>query len=88
VESPEELITYSAEHLLRERNVLVRAGAKVESIRHASRQVVLTGGERLHYDKLVTATGGRPDQTAAHSYRKDTVHQTACASMSHGRFLW
>lgn len=59
VASPENLVTYSVEHLSRHRKIEVRTGARVAVIQHPSRHLVLAGGERIHYDKLVIATGAR-----------------------------
>ncbi|MCC7175911.1 MAG: FAD-dependent oxidoreductase [Bryobacterales bacterium] len=60
-----ELQAYSAERLRRERNIEIRTGAAVSEIRHARRELLLAGGERLGYDKLVIATGARPDTSVA-----------------------
>ncbi|HWQ54174.1 MAG TPA: FAD-dependent oxidoreductase [Bryobacteraceae bacterium] len=60
VRTPEELIVYTPEYFARERNITVRTGARVESIQHGRREVVLAGGERVRYDRLVIATGARP----------------------------
>ncbi|MEO7652022.1 MAG: FAD-dependent oxidoreductase [Bryobacteraceae bacterium] len=62
VRSTEQLVTYSPEFFLRERNIKVRTGAAVTGISHARRQVTLEGGEQVHYDRLVIATGARPDR--------------------------
>jgi len=60
VRRPEELIVYTPEQFGRERNITVRTGAAVAAIAHPRREVVLAGGERVHYDRLVIATGARP----------------------------
>jgi NADPH-dependent 2,4-dienoyl-CoA reductase/sulfur reductase-like enzyme len=65
VRSRGELIVYTPEHFRRERNIDVRTGAEVHAIHHSSRQVALAGGERIHYDRLVIATGARPDRRFA-----------------------
>ena len=62
--TPEGLVTYSAERLARERNLQVRTGARAAAIQHPSRQVLLAGGERVGYDKLIIATGARPKPVA------------------------
>ncbi|MCL4401337.1 MAG: FAD-dependent oxidoreductase [Acidobacteria bacterium] len=62
VRALDELILYTPERFERERNVTVRTGAQVTAISHAQRHVALAGGERVHYDRLVIATGARPDR--------------------------
>lgn len=59
VRSSEELIVYTPEYFARERNITVRTGARVTAILHPRREVQLENGERLHYDRLVVATGAR-----------------------------
>jgi CoA-dependent NAD(P)H sulfur oxidoreductase len=58
----EQLVVYTPEYFRKERNIAVRTGARVVSISHARREVTLDGasGERVHYDRLVIATGARP----------------------------
>ena len=58
----EDLILYTPERFQRERGVVVRTGAEVTAIRPARRQVVLRGGEQIAYDRLVIATGARPQR--------------------------
>lgn len=60
VGSVEDLILYTPEQFERERNIAVRTRARVSAIQHARREVTLDGGERVHYDRLVIATGARP----------------------------
>lgn len=60
VRSLEELVVYTPERFERERRIRVRTGAEVVAISHARREVVLAGGERVRYDRLVIATGARP----------------------------
>jgi len=64
VQDPRELIVYTPEYFRKERNITVRTGAAVAAISHARREVSLAGGERIHYDRLVIATGARPDSGA------------------------
>lgn len=59
VQRPEQLIVYTPEYFRRERNITVRTGARVVSITHARREVLLEGGERVPYDRLAIATGAR-----------------------------
>jgi NADPH-dependent 2,4-dienoyl-CoA reductase/sulfur reductase-like enzyme len=58
----EQLIVHTPEYFRKERNIAVRTGSRVVSISHARREVTLDGarGERVHYDRLVIATGARP----------------------------
>ena len=62
VRRAEQLIVYTPEYFRKERNIAVRTGARVVSISHPRREVALdsAGGERVHYDRLVIATGARP----------------------------
>src|SRR5580693_3249475 len=62
VRRAEDLIVYTPEYFRKERNIEVRTGARVVSISHPRREVVLgaDSGERVRYDKLVVATGARP----------------------------
>jgi NADPH-dependent 2,4-dienoyl-CoA reductase/sulfur reductase-like enzyme len=64
VQDPRELIVYTPEYFRKERNITVRTGAAVAAISHARREVSLAGGERIHYDRLVIATGARPESSA------------------------
>src|SRR6202167_5579040 len=57
VRRAEQLVVYTREYFLKERNILVRTGARVVSISHPRREVSLDGGERVRYDRLVVATG-------------------------------
>jgi CoA-dependent NAD(P)H sulfur oxidoreductase len=61
VRRAEDLVVYTPDYFRKERNIAVRTGAAVTAIAHARREVLLTGGERIHYDRLVIATGARPD---------------------------
>jgi NADPH-dependent 2,4-dienoyl-CoA reductase/sulfur reductase-like enzyme len=61
VHSAGDLIVYTPEYFRKERNITVRTGAEVVEIAHARREVALSSGERIHYDRLVIATGARPD---------------------------
>jgi NADPH-dependent 2,4-dienoyl-CoA reductase/sulfur reductase-like enzyme len=61
VRNADDLIVYTPEYFRKERNIAVRTGAAVASIAHARREVSLSGGERIHYDRLVIATGAHPD---------------------------
>jgi CoA-dependent NAD(P)H sulfur oxidoreductase len=62
VQSVAQLIAYTPEYFERERNIRIRTRAEVVRILHSRREVVLAGGEHLHYDKLVIATGARQDR--------------------------
>jgi NADPH-dependent 2,4-dienoyl-CoA reductase/sulfur reductase-like enzyme len=61
VRAPEQLIHYTPEYFRKERNVDVRTGARVVSITHPRREVLLESGDRVRYDHLVLATGARCD---------------------------
>ena len=55
----EELIFHTPEEFARDRAIEVRTGTEVTGIAHSRREVTLAGGHRLHYDRLVIATGAR-----------------------------
>ena len=61
VKQPEQLIVYTPEYFRKERNIDVRTGARAMVISHARREVQLESGERVHYERLVVATGARPE---------------------------
>ena len=64
VRRAEQLVVYTPEYFRKERNISVRTGAHVAAIAHARREVALETGERVHYDRLVIATGARPARSA------------------------
>jgi NADPH-dependent 2,4-dienoyl-CoA reductase/sulfur reductase-like enzyme len=64
VRQADDLIVHTPEYFRKERNISVRTGAPVAEIAHARREVALASGERIHYDRLVIATGARPDHGA------------------------
>ena len=61
VADSKQLIVYTPEYFRKERNIDVRTGARVVSISHPRREVVLDSGARVAYEKLVIATGARCD---------------------------
>ena len=65
VRRPEQLVVYTPEYFRKERNITVRTGAEVVAIQHPRREVQLRDGERVHYDRLVIATGARPKTLSA-----------------------
>ncbi len=65
VKAIEDLILHTPEEFARRRNISVRTGVEVTALQPARRQVVLAGGERLGYDRLVIATGARPERGIA-----------------------
>jgi 3-phenylpropionate/trans-cinnamate dioxygenase ferredoxin reductase subunit len=56
-------------------DVELRAGVRAEAIDRNAHEVVLTGGERLHYDRLLLATGARPRRLPLPGADLDGVHQ-------------
>src|SRR5881275_3101095 len=58
-----QLIVYTPEYFRKERQIDVRTNARVISISHPRREVVLESGARVHYERLVIATGARYDKT-------------------------
>jgi NADPH-dependent 2,4-dienoyl-CoA reductase/sulfur reductase-like enzyme len=70
----EQLVVYTPEYFRKERNIAVRTGAQVTAIRHSRREVQLAdAGERVHYDRLVIATGARPAE-APRQEHEFTLH--------------
>jgi len=63
VPSAADLQVASAEGFRTKHRVEIRTGAAVEEIRHVRRELLLAGGERLPYDRLVIATGARPNRS-------------------------
>jgi CoA-dependent NAD(P)H sulfur oxidoreductase len=61
VHRPEDLIVYTPEYFRKQRNIEVRTGARVVSMAHSRRELVLESGARIRYDRLVLATGARCD---------------------------
>ncbi len=61
VRSPGELVVYTPEYFRRERDIEVRTGAEVVAIAHPRRELALAGGERVRYERLIVATGARPN---------------------------
>jgi NADPH-dependent 2,4-dienoyl-CoA reductase/sulfur reductase-like enzyme len=61
VQEPGQLIVYTPEYFRKERHIDVRTGARVVSISHSRREVMIESGGRVRYDHLVIATGGRCD---------------------------
>src|SRR5207248_662601 len=78
--SADDLIVYTPDYFRKERNISVRTGAEVVEIAHARREVALASGDRIHYDRLVIATGASPDCGALagadqpHVFRLNTLH--------------
>src|SRR4051812_29275129 len=54
-----QLIVYTPEYFRKERQIDVRTNARVISISHPRREVVLESGARVPYERLVIATGAR-----------------------------
>src|SRR3954452_16242949 len=50
-----QLITYTPEYFRTQRKIDVRTGARVISISHPRRELVLESGAKVAYDKLVIA---------------------------------
>jgi CoA-dependent NAD(P)H sulfur oxidoreductase len=61
VRTREQLIVYTPEYFKKERNIDVRTGARVVSISHPRRELLLESGDRVRYERLVISTGARCD---------------------------
>ncbi|HUP04873.1 MAG TPA: FAD-dependent oxidoreductase [Bryobacteraceae bacterium] len=64
VRDERQLLGYTPEYFRRERRIEVRTGARVVAISHPRREAILESGERVPYEHLVLATGGRYDRSA------------------------
>jgi apoptosis-inducing factor 3 len=75
--APEDWLPLRPDDFYAESNIDLRLKTKVASIHPRERQVTLTGGERLAYDRLLLATGAEParlqipvaDQAHVHTLR-------------------
>src|SRR5690349_10317176 len=75
--APEDWLPLRPDDFYAESNIDLRLKTKVASIHPRERQVALTGGERLAYDRLLLATGAEPvrlpipgaDQAHVHTLR-------------------
>jgi len=61
VREASQLVVYTPEYFRKERRIDVRTGARVVAISHPRREVALESGGRVHYERLVMATGARCD---------------------------
>jgi len=81
VRSLRELIAATPEEFETKRGIQVRTRAEAVKILHSRREVALAGGERLHYDKLILATGARPNTqgidgaAAPHVFTLSTIEE-------------
>jgi len=71
VRSIDDLTVYKPEFFERERNIRIRTRTEVSAIRHSSRELVLSSGERLHYDRLIWTAGARPARHDPARHDKD-----------------
>lgn len=58
--SIDDLTVHKPEFFECERHIRIRTKTEVSAIRHSSRELVLSSGERLHYDRLIWTAGARP----------------------------
>ncbi len=79
----DQLIVHTPAFFQTERNIRVRTMAEVAAIEHGRRELVLSSGERVKYDKLVIATGARPNleklqgTSAPHVFALHTIEDAA-----------
>jgi NADPH-dependent 2,4-dienoyl-CoA reductase/sulfur reductase-like enzyme len=57
----DDLVVHTPDYFHKTRNIEVLTGTEVQGIEHGRREVVVASGDRIKYDKLVIATGARPD---------------------------
>ena len=75
VRSIDQLTVLTPETFERERDIRIRTDSDVVAIQHPRREVVLSGGDRIHYDQLVWAAGASPQRwnhPRAFSFHTDT----------------
>jgi 3-phenylpropionate/trans-cinnamate dioxygenase ferredoxin reductase subunit len=57
------------------REIELRVSTTVQSLDASAHEVVLAGGERLHYDRLLLATGARPRRLQLPGAELDGIHE-------------
>lgn len=67
VPRPEDLQVYSADFFRKERRIQIRTAAEAVSLITSRKEVMLSGGERIPYDRLILAMGARPKPLPAAS---------------------
>ncbi len=77
VPSAGDLVQYTPEYFRDQRGIDVRTGVAVSALEHSRRQVALANGERIRYDRLVVATGARPDTSGIEGCREPNVFTLA-----------
>jgi NADPH-dependent 2,4-dienoyl-CoA reductase/sulfur reductase-like enzyme len=73
IRDAKDLTVFTPERFRKERDVDVRTGARVISISHPKREVVLESGARVGYEKLVIATGARAENLGIAGTGQDHV---------------
>src|SRR5919107_123407 len=73
-ESPREQANVHPDGWYEEHEVELRTGTEVESVDVGANDAVLAGGERIHYDRLLLATGAEPRRLHVPGAELDGVH--------------
>ncbi|MEO8661665.1 MAG: FAD-dependent oxidoreductase [Bryobacteraceae bacterium] len=73
VKELDDLVLSTPESFSEERNVTIRTGASVTAIHHTRRELLLKGGEPIPYDKLILATGAKPNTSGVDGWNQTQV---------------
>src|SRR5215210_2126841 len=73
-EAPREQARVHPDGFYDERDVELRTGVAVVGLDAGARELTLTGGDRLGYDRLLLATGARPRRLPVPGAELDGVH--------------
>lgn len=83
--APEDWIPLQPDDFYAANRIALRLGTEVSAIDPAAREVVLAGGERLRYDRLLLATGAEPVRLAIPG--ADLPHVHALRSLADSRAI-
>ncbi len=73
-EQEKEKLSLRQESFYSDKDIELILGSEASSINAAHKEVALTGGDSLSYDKLLIATGGRPRKLEIDGHELDGIH--------------